>query len=140
VPNRELVIDPAFEGPPEAAHGGYTCGLLSPYLPADAAITLRKPVPLGVALRLEPRDGEGFPGRTTHSFPRCVVCGTGRADADAFRIFPGPLPGRDLLAAVWHPTGSAVAGGSIRPDSPSGVLQAFSRQTWITVPRAGAPR
>jgi hypothetical protein len=239
VPNREIVIGPAFEGPPASAHGGYTCGLLSSYLPADAEITLRKPVRLGVALRLERRDGglalhdgqtivaeavttrlvshapepptvaealaasAAFPGFTSHTFPRCVVCGPERTDAHAFRIFPGPLAARDLLAAVWHPTGSALAGGSIRPEyawaaldcpagwaamwfghvdgpavlgrmaawlgepvaahdahvlvgwlegvsgrklyagsalySPSGALQGFSRQTWITIARTEVP-
>ncbi|MGP4102386.1 hypothetical protein [Nonomuraea sp. KM90] len=151
MPNKEIVIDPAFEGPPASAHGGYTCGLLSPYLPADAEITLRKPVRLGVALGLEARDGglalydgrtlvaeavttrlasrapkpptvaeasaagSAFPGFTSSGFPRCVVCGTERTDADAFRIFPGLLAARDLLAAAWHPTGGALAGESIRP-------------------------
>jgi hypothetical protein len=240
VPNREIVIDLAFEGPPASAQGGYACGLLAPHLPADAEITLKKPVRLGVALRLEPRDGgvalydgqtivaeavttrlesrapepptvaeasaasTAYPGFAANAFPRCVVCGPERTDADAFRIFPGPLADRDLLAAVWHPTGGALADGSIKPEyawaaldcpagwaamwfghagrpavlgrmaawlaepvaaheahvlvgwleggsgrklyagsalySPSGTLQGFSRQTWITIARTGAPR
>src|SRR2546421_9423530 len=57
MPNREIVIDPAFEGPPASAHGGYACGMLAPYLPADAEITLRTPVPLGTALELAPYHG-----------------------------------------------------------------------------------
>jgi hypothetical protein len=57
MPNREIVIDPAFEGPPASAHGGYACGMLAPYLPADAEITLRAPVPLGTALILALSDG-----------------------------------------------------------------------------------
>jgi hypothetical protein len=54
---REIVIDPAFEGPPASAHGGYACGMLAPYLPADAEITLRAPVPLGTPLDLAPYHG-----------------------------------------------------------------------------------
>jgi hypothetical protein len=50
----KIVIDPAFEGPPASAHGGYACGLLAYHLDADAEITLRKPVPLATGLRLAP--------------------------------------------------------------------------------------
>jgi hypothetical protein len=148
----EVVIDPAFEGPPASAHGGYTCGMLAPYLPADAEITLRTPVPLGTALELRPYHGglalhdgttvvaEGastrlpnaapepptfaealaatasFPGLRSHPYPRCVGCGTGRTDAVALRLFPGPLVARDLVAAVWYPGCDAIADGLIRPE------------------------
>jgi hypothetical protein len=152
MPNREIVIDPAFEGPPASAHGGYACGMLAPYLPADAEITLRRPVPLGTALEVAPcngglalRDGttvvaEGastrladdapeppafaealaatasFPGLRSHPYPNCVGCGTGRTDAVALRLFPGPLAARDLVAAVWYPSSDATADGRIRPE------------------------
>jgi hypothetical protein len=152
MPNHQIVIDPVFEGPPASAHGGYACGMLAPYLPADAEITLRAPVPLGTALQLAPYDGgvalrhrttvvaEGastrlpdgappppafaealaatasFAGLRSHPYPRCVGCGTGRTDPVALRLFPGPLAGRDLVAAVWYPGGDATAGGRIRPE------------------------
>lgn len=141
-----------FEGPPAVAHGGYTGGMLARYLPADAEVTLRKPVRVGASLRLEPRDGgvvlydgptvvaeaarsqlvshapkppafaealaasAAFPGFAAHPFPPCAVCGPERADAGAFRLFPGPVAGRDLLAAVWYPTSAALAGGALRPE------------------------
>jgi hypothetical protein len=236
--NGEIIIDPAFEGPAGSAHGGYTCGMLAPHLPADAEITLRAPVPLGTALKLAPYHGglalhdgptavaEGastrladgapeppafaealaatasFAGLRSHPYPRCLGCGTGRTDAAALRLFPGPLGGRDLVAAVWYPSRDATAGGLIRPEfawaaldcpggwaavrfgrvdrpavlgrmaarlvepiaaqsahivvgwlagvsgrkltagsalySRDGVLQGFSRQTWITVAEPGA--
>jgi hypothetical protein len=239
MPNREIVIDPAFEGPPASAHGGYACGMLAAYLPADAEITLRAPVPLGTALELAPYDGglalrhgtalvaEGastrlpdgapqppafaealaatasFPGLRSHPYPRCLGCGTGRTDAVALRLFPGPLAERDLVAAVWYPSSDATAGGLIRPEfawaaldcpggwaairfgrvdrpavlgrmaarlpqpitahsahivvgwlegvagrkltagsalySRDGILQGFSRQTWITLANPGTP-
>jgi hypothetical protein len=152
MPNPEIVIDPAFEGPPASAHGGYACGVLAPHLADDAEITLRKPVPLGTGLRLAPYNGgmalhdetelvaEGastqladrtpqpptfaealaamasFPGLRAHPFPRCVGCGTARTDALALRIFPGPLATRELLAAVWYPSGDAIADGFIKPE------------------------
>ena len=43
-------------------------------------------------------------------------CGTGRTDAVALRLFPGPLVGRDLVAAVWYPGSDATADGLIRPE------------------------
>jgi hypothetical protein len=144
----KIVIDPAFEGPPATAHGGYTCGVLASHLPGDAEITLRKPVPLGTPLLLEdqalyhgndlvaegveteledrtpppPTFAEalaatsGFPGLRMHPFNRCLVCGTARTDALALRIFPGPLAGRELVAAVWYPGGDAVAENCVKPE------------------------
>jgi hypothetical protein len=152
MPNPKIVIDPAFEGPPASAHGGYACGVLAAHLPADAEITLRRPVPLGTGLRLAPDNrglalydedallAEGastrltdrtpasptfaealaatasFPGLRSHPYPMCVGCGTGRTDAVALRIFPGPLAVRELVAAVWYPSGEATADGFVRPE------------------------
>jgi hypothetical protein len=152
MPNQEIVIDPAFEGPPASANGGYACGILASHLAADAEITLRKPVPLGTGLQLAPYNGgltlhdandlvaEGtstqledrtpppptfaealaatasFPGLRSHPYPKCVGCGTGRTDAVALRIFPGPLVARELVAAVWYPSSDATAGGFIKPE------------------------
>jgi hypothetical protein len=152
MPNEDVVVDPAFTGPPSAAQGGYVCGLLARYVPGDAEVTLTRPVPLGVALRVETREdgvlvydgstvvaeaassrldldvpqpptlaeaslaSEAFPGFAAHPFPGCVVCGTDRSDAAAFRIFPGPLAGRDLLASVWYPGEHAVSDGVVRTE------------------------
>jgi hypothetical protein len=152
MPNREVVIDPACEGPPGSAHGGYACGILAPHVAADAEITLRRPVPLGTGLRITPHDAgvtlhhesdiiaEGastrlddhtpppptftealtatarFPGLRSHPYPRCVGCGTGRTDAVALRIFPGPVAARELVAAVWYPSSDAAADGVIKPE------------------------
>jgi hypothetical protein len=57
MPNREIVIDPVYEGPPASAHGGYACGTLAQFLPADAEVTLRAPVPLGTPLEIAPNQG-----------------------------------------------------------------------------------
>jgi hypothetical protein len=57
MPNREIVIDPVYEGPPASAHGGYACGTLAQFLPADAEVTLRAPVPLGTTLEIAPNPG-----------------------------------------------------------------------------------
>lgn len=55
-----VVVAPRFEGPPGTANGGVVCGLLAERLPErrPVTVTLRRPVPLGVALEIED-DGAG---------------------------------------------------------------------------------
>jgi hypothetical protein len=53
-----VVIDPRFNGPPESANGGYTCGLLAALVGAPAEVTLRRPPPLGRPLGVL-RAGDG---------------------------------------------------------------------------------
>lgn len=58
-----------------------------------------------------------YEGFKHHSFPHCFVCGPARAEGDGLRIFTGPLPGRDLVAAVWEPDASlADDSGAVRPE------------------------
>jgi len=38
------------------------------------------------------------------TFPRCFVCGSGRADDGGLMILPGTLPDRRIVAAPWSPT------------------------------------
>ena len=54
------MIDPAYAGLPDLAHGGYVAGLLTGALAADSSrVRLRRPIPPAQALRLErPRPGE----------------------------------------------------------------------------------
>jgi hypothetical protein len=172
VPNRDIVIDPAFEGPPASAHGGYASGLLSPYLPADAEITLMKPVRLGVVLRLEPRDGglDLYDGQTivaeavtTRLVSRAPEPPTvaeawaasaagwaamwfGQVDAAAVlgrmaAWLAEPVAAHDahvLVGWLEGVSGRKLYAGSALY-SPSGALQGFSRQTWITIARTEAP-
>lgn len=141
-----VVVDRRLTGPPEAANGGYACGLVAGYLGGHAEVTLRRPVPVGRPLALRRTasgvalvDGdtlvaEGVPAcvrlrlpgtvsaeqaeAAMASYPAldwgermmpCFVCGPGRPDG--FGVFPGPVPGRDLVAAVWTP-----APGIAEPD------------------------
>jgi hypothetical protein len=41
----------------------------------------------------------GYAGFRRHAFPSCFVCGPARLPGDGLRIFPGWVPGRDLVAA-----------------------------------------
>jgi hypothetical protein len=53
-----ITIDARFNGPPESANGGYTCGLLAEILGEPLEVSLRKPPPLGRGLDVE-RRGDG---------------------------------------------------------------------------------
>ncbi len=58
-----------------------------------------------------------YSGFAQHSFPRCFVCGPQRQDGDGLRIFPGSIPGTNLLAAPWQPHASlADEAGWLRPE------------------------
>jgi hypothetical protein len=46
---------------------------------------------------------ERYLGFTEHAAPECFVCGPAREWGDGLAIFPGPLPGRRLVAAPWAP-------------------------------------
>ncbi len=48
-----LVISKRFCGPPQSGNGGYVCGLLAKDLSGAAAVRLKAPPPLEVALRIE---------------------------------------------------------------------------------------
>jgi hypothetical protein len=58
-----------------------------------------------------------FPRFDAHPIPRCFVCGPEREAGDGLRIFPGPVEGRDVIAAPWTPDAS-LAGhdGAARPE------------------------
>ena len=63
-----------------------------------------------------------YAGLTSHPFPTCFACGTGRAEGDGLRIFPGgrgdadrdgararrPRPGRPTRASPRTPTPTAT--------------------------------
>jgi hypothetical protein len=56
-----MLIDRRYAGPPTSANGGVACGLLSAYVDAPTVeVTLRRPPPLGVDLRVE--GGELYDG------------------------------------------------------------------------------
>lgn len=126
-----MQIDARYCGPPTSGNGGVTCGLLSAYVDAPAVeVTLRRPPPLEVELRVESGavyDGDllvasavagsveisppapvsveaaaatTYAGLVGHPFPGCFVCGP--ESPDGLRLEPGPVaPG--VVAAVWTP-------------------------------------
>jgi len=64
-----------------------------------------------------------YAGFRYHRFPSCFVCGTARARGDGMRIFAGPMPELDLVAAPWVPDTSLDQGdGKVRPEFMSAAL------------------
>jgi hypothetical protein len=53
-----------------------------------------------------------YPGLVWHPFPTCFSCGTGRAEGDGLRIFPGRVKdaadGSQRVGATWTPHPSVV--------------------------------
>jgi hypothetical protein len=58
-----------------------------------------------------------YAGFTRHFFPECFACGPERLPGDGLRLFPGFVPGRDLVAAPAEADGSLPASdGSLEPE------------------------
>lgn len=78
-----------------------------------------------------------FPGREEHPIPNCLVCGTGRAPGEGLQIFPGPVAGRRLVAALWTP-GEELAeeDGTVAPELGSAALDCT--QLWALIAHAPA--
>ena len=70
-------------------------------------------VPGPVTVRAAAAAAEHYPLRTGHPFPTCFTCGIDRAPGDGLRIFPGPVPGRDVVAAPWTPHPSLAGSGPL---------------------------
>jgi hypothetical protein len=73
--SESVTIEPRFNGPPESANGGYTCGLVAGLIDADeASVSLRLPPPVGRPLdilrddgRVELRDGDALVAEGTRA-------------------------------------------------------------------------
>ena len=87
--------------------------------------------PAGLALAVPPAPeyleaveaSRRYAGFRYHRFPGCFVCGTQRVRGDGLRIFAGPIPERELVAAPWVPDASLDAGdGKVRAEFMSAAL------------------
>ena len=77
------------------------------------------------------------PAPRDHPCPGCFVCGPDRARGDGLRIFAGPVPGRDIVAAAWRPDGSlAQDRGKVAPEFLSAALDCPGYQALRTGARA----
>jgi hypothetical protein len=64
--------------------------------PATVELELPEPVAFADAQAAALPDGD-----PASPFPHCFVCGRDREDG--LRLFPGPVPGREVVAAPWTP-------------------------------------
>lgn len=84
-------------------------------LAGETLIGEARPAPLDLDVPRAPdfdaarRASQQFLGFSEHPFPSCFVCGPQRAHSDGLCLFPGPIPGTDLLAAPWIPDSSLAA-------------------------------
>jgi hypothetical protein len=58
-------------------------------------------VPEQVSVEDATRAREGYSGFVAHAYSTCFVCGPDREDG--LGIYPGPVEGRELVAAPWTP-------------------------------------
>lgn len=73
-------------------------------------------VPDPVSLEAAKAASRDFIGFRNHAFPTCFACGPERKPGDGLRIFAGPVPGRNLVAAPWTPDASlATPQGFVAP-------------------------
>ena len=82
-------------------------------VPASVEIDVPDPVGLPEAEQA----AKSFVWFEDHAYPTCFVCGPQRVEGDGLRIFPGPVAGRDIVAAPWTPDASLVDDeGMVRPE------------------------
>jgi hypothetical protein len=64
---------------------------------------LETTAPASVSTDVAIRSSASYLGFTHHLFPNCFTCGPDRSSGEGLRIFPGPVEGRKVVAALWHP-------------------------------------
>ncbi|GHE13788.1 hotdog fold domain-containing protein [Streptomyces alanosinicus] len=115
-------------GYPNVAFGGYVAGLVASRSDAETVrVDFQAAVPVGVPVRLEEKVTV-TPGRLRHEAPEMPTWNQAQAATEAYlaqlrvhpqpfdcygcapmavgkgiRLFPGPVPGRNLVAAAWVP-------------------------------------
>jgi hypothetical protein len=94
------------------------------YMEARATSPLELEIPASPGyLQAQESSLHGPHDRSEHPCPGCFVCGPDRAQGDGLRIFAGPVPGRDLVAASWVPDASLTqSDGKVPPEVLSAAL------------------
>lgn len=67
------------------------------------AAELQDGIPDPVSVDIATSASENYAWAAGHPFPGCFVCGPERDAGDGLCIFPGPVPGRSVVAAAWVP-------------------------------------
>jgi hypothetical protein len=94
------------------------------YIEARATAPLELAIPASPGyLQAQESSLDGPRDSREHPCPGCFVCGPDRAQGDGLRIFAGPVPDRDLVAAAWVPDASLTGGaGKVPPEVVSAAL------------------
>ncbi|MCW2543974.1 MAG: hypothetical protein JWM40_1526 [Frankiales bacterium] len=135
-----VIIPGRFNGPPDSANGGVTCGVVAASMASPVVeVTLRQPPPLDTFLRLDHNglyDGERLiaeagPGEVTVTPPPAVSVDDARAARARFRGSAGhPFPTcfvcgtdrTDGLGLTPGPVTDDVVAVDWTPDSPDPVM------------------
>lgn len=108
--DRPLEIDARGDGSVALRDGA---DVLADAAPATLGLDLPEPMPEAAAQDA----ARTYPGLRRHLFSGCFCCGPGRSRGDGLRIFPGRVPGRDVVAAPWIPdVADADGDGAMRPE------------------------
>jgi hypothetical protein len=108
-----LGVELAVEHTGDAVALRHSETLIATGTPTPMDLESPRPPTFGQALDLS----AGYAGFTHHPFPTCFVCGPSRTEDDGLRIFPGSLPGRQIMAAAWIPDQELADGrGLVRPE------------------------
>lgn len=110
----------------------------------DDCVAEAKPATLELELPSPPSPDQArtaeaaYRGHQGHAFPECFVCGPSRGEGDGLRIFTGPLPGTDRVAATWVPHASlGDADGNVRPEFLWASIDCAG--SWAPEPRPAGP-
>jgi hypothetical protein len=106
----ELSVTEVAGGGVEIRHGDELMGTGTP-----ATLDLQVPSPIVYSEAIEA--SRSYRGFVNHPFPTCFVCGVNRSHGDGLCIYPGAVPGRDIVAAPWMPDASLGRGdGNVREE------------------------
>ena len=105
---------------------------------APASLEIDPPAPVSFTEAEEA--SRSYLGFRQHIFPTCLVCGTRRTEGDGLRIFPGSIPGLDIVAAPWTPDASlAGKDNTVRPEIVWAALDCPSGWAVFGDPSQGRP-
>ncbi len=105
---------------------------------APASLEIDPPAPVSFTEAEEA--SRSYLGFRPHIFPTCLVCGPRRTEGDGLRIFPGSIPGRDIVAAPWTPDASLASEDStVRPEFVWAALDCPSGWAVFGDPSQGRP-
>lgn len=80
-------------------------------------VSLEQEIPKAPSFAEAEKAVSHYLGFQEHLYPSCFVCGVDRKEKDGLRIFPGHLPGRNLVASPWIPDETlSDEKGFVRPE------------------------